>query len=95
MGAIEVSADHSTDEARGRVHTAPSDKRVRVYLGGVCIVDSSDALYVWEGPRYPQYYLPRRDFADGVLERSPKVTKSPSRGTASHFTVRAVRQYNR
>jgi uncharacterized protein (DUF427 family) len=62
---------------------------VRVFLGGVCIVDSCDALYVWEGPRYPQYYLPLPDFAAGVLERTATVTTSPSRGTATHFTVRA------
>jgi uncharacterized protein (DUF427 family) len=76
-------------EARGQVHIAPSEKRVRVFLGGVCIVDSRDALYVWEGPRYPQYYLSLHDFAVDVLERSTTVTTSPSRGTATHFTVRA------
>jgi uncharacterized protein (DUF427 family) len=76
-------------DGRGRVLTAPSNKRVRVFLGGVCVVDSADALYVWEGPRYPQYYLLRRDFTSGVLERSTTVTTSPSRGTASHYTVRA------
>jgi uncharacterized protein (DUF427 family) len=78
-----------TVEARGRVRVEPSHKRVRAFLGGICIVDTFDAHYVWEGPRYPQYYLPRRDFADGVLEPSTTVDRSPSRGTATHFTVRA------
>jgi uncharacterized protein (DUF427 family) len=87
-GAADVSAGALMGEAPGRVRTEPSNKRVRVFLGGVCIVDSHDAQYVWEGPRYPQYYLPRGDFADGVLEPSTTVTRSPSRGTASHFTVR-------
>jgi uncharacterized protein (DUF427 family) len=77
------------EEEPGRVRAEPSNKRVRVFLGGVCIVDSTDALYVWEGPRYPQYYLPGSDFADGVLAPSTTVTRSPSRGTASHFIVRA------
>jgi uncharacterized protein (DUF427 family) len=75
-------------DERGRVHTAPSDKRVRVFVGGICIVDSCDAQYVWEGPRYPHYYLPMRDFVAGVLEPSATITTSPSRGTAIHFTVR-------
>lgn len=77
-------------ERSQRLRTEPSNKRVRAYLGGVCIVDSDDALYVWEGPRYPQYYLPRHDFGDGVLVPSPTVGRpSPSRGTPTMFSVRA------
>ena len=75
--------------ARGRVRTEPSNRRVRVFVGGVCIVDTDDALYVWESPFYPQYYLPRADFVDGVLTATATITRSPSRGPASHFTVRA------
>jgi uncharacterized protein (DUF427 family) len=60
-----------------------------VVFGGQVIVDSNDALYVWEGPWYPQYYLPLSDVADGVLHPSPTVTRSPSRGTATHYRVRA------
>jgi uncharacterized protein (DUF427 family) len=76
-------------DAGGRVRSEASKKRVRVFLGGVCIVDSDDALYVWEEPRYPQYYLPRRDFATGVLEPSNTTCRSPSRGTATYYTVHA------
>jgi uncharacterized protein (DUF427 family) len=76
-------------EPRGRVHTEPSHKRVRAFLGGELVVDTDDALYVWESPRYPQYYLPRRDVSDGVLHASATTTRSPSRGIATHFTVRA------
>jgi uncharacterized protein (DUF427 family) len=36
--------------------SGPSHKRVRVFFGGEQIVDTADALYVWEGPHYPQYY---------------------------------------
>ena len=46
---------------QGRVRTAPSDKRVRIILGGEVIVDTDDALYVWENPHYPQYYVPLAD----------------------------------
>lgn len=76
-------------EQRGRVRTEASHKRVRAFVGGECVVDTDDALYVWEGPSYPQYYLPLADFADGVLVESATTTRSPSRGTASYFTVRA------
>ena len=76
-------------EQRGRVRTEPSHKRVRIAFGGDVIVDTDDALYVWEIPYYPQYYVPLGDVADGVLHTSPTQTRSPSRGTADHYTVRA------
>src|SRR5258705_2954663 len=75
-------------EQRGLVRSEPSGKRVRVYLGGEKIVDSDDALYVWEGRWYPHYYLPVADVVEGALLPSPTTTHSPSRGTAGHFTVR-------
>src|SRR5690349_16768865 len=74
---------------RGTVHTAPSRKRVRIFFGGELIVDTDDALYVWEAPYYPQYYLPVADVAAGVLQPSSKTTHSPSRGDATSFHVHA------
>lgn len=62
---------------------------MRVFFGGVEIVDTDDALYVWEGPNYPQYYVPLADVADGVLVASSATKRSPSRGTATYFDVRA------
>src|SRR6516162_6604683 len=76
------------DERRGAVRTEPSHKRVRAFLGGQPIVDTDDALYVWEGPWYPQYYVPIDDVAEGTLVPSATTSHSPSRGTASYFTVR-------
>jgi uncharacterized protein (DUF427 family) len=76
-------------EQRGRVRTEASNKRVRVFLAGECFVDTDDALYVWEGPFYPQYYLPLADFRDGALVPTSTTAHSPSRGTATYYTVRA------
>ena len=75
-------------EQRGRVRTEPSNKRVRIVLGGELIVDTDDALYVWEGPNFPQYYLPLSDVVDGVLKPSSTTSHSPSRGEATYYTVR-------
>jgi uncharacterized protein (DUF427 family) len=75
-------------ERRGAVRTEPSHKRVRVVLGGRTIVDTDDALYVWEHPHYPQYYLPRAAVAEGVLVPSGTAKRSPSRGDATVYTVR-------
>jgi uncharacterized protein (DUF427 family) len=84
-------ADRAGPDERhhGRVRIEASHKRVRVVFGGRVIVDTDDALYVWEGPWYPRYYLSLTDVAKGVLHPSPTVTRSPSRGTATHYRVRA------
>ena len=47
-------------------HSEPVPRRVRAVLDGEVIVDTVKALYVWEWPPYPQYYLPEADFRDGV-----------------------------
>ena len=66
----------------------PVPRRIRVMFGGQTIVDTTRAKYVWEVPMYPAYYLPRRDFADGVLV--DQGTSHPShRGTVASFTVHA------
>src|SRR3954452_22799810 len=39
--------------SRGTVGTQASNKRVRVFFGGEQIVDTDNALYVWENPSYP------------------------------------------
>jgi uncharacterized protein (DUF427 family) len=74
---------------RGTVSTQASNKRVRAFLGGEQIVDTDNALYVWENPSYPQYYIPIGDVADGVVNASQKAAHSPSRGDATSFNVRA------
>ena len=48
----------------------PVPRRVRVRFGDATIVDTTGGWYVWEVPYYPAYYLPRADFADGVLVAS-------------------------
>ena len=70
------------------VRTESSGKRVHAFLGGTCIVDSDDVLYVWEGPRYPQYYLASADFVEGALAPSSTSGRhSPSRGCPRFFNV--------
>jgi uncharacterized protein (DUF427 family) len=74
---------------RGRVRVEPSPRRVRVYLGGEAIADTTRALYVWERPYYPTYYLPAADVRTEALEPTGGVDRSPSRGDAHLHTVRA------
>jgi uncharacterized protein (DUF427 family) len=76
-------------EQRGRVRLEHGHKRVRTYLGGELVADSSTPVLVWEVPYYPAYYLPAGDVVDGHLIPTGTVSHSPSRGDALHFTVKA------
>ncbi|MEL6892492.1 MAG: DUF427 domain-containing protein [Actinomycetota bacterium] len=42
-------------------HVEPVPRRVRAVVDGRTVVDSTDALYVWEHPWYPQFYVPASD----------------------------------
>ena len=54
----------STAATRGRVRTERSEKRIRAYLGGEVVVDTSRPTLVWEVPYYPTYYFPSRTCAE-------------------------------
>ena len=45
----------------------PVPRRVRGYLAGEPVFDTTRALYVWEWPYYPQYYFPLDDVRPGLL----------------------------
>jgi uncharacterized protein (DUF427 family) len=77
---------------RGRVRTEPGAKRIRIFVAGVAIADTTRPLYVWENPHYPSYYVPRGDVRVDLLEETQTVTHSPSRGNAVHFTIRVGEQ---
>jgi uncharacterized protein (DUF427 family) len=74
-------------ETRGRVRTEPGQKRIRAYLGGRPVVDTTRPLLVWESPRYPTYYVPVDDVL-AHLEPTGTSERSPSRGTADVHDVR-------
>jgi uncharacterized protein (DUF427 family) len=46
----------------------PVPRRIRAFLGGEKVVDTTRALYVWEWPNYPQYYIPLADVRQDVLD---------------------------
>jgi len=90
-----------TTDPRGRVHTEPTAKRVRAFLGGEAVFDTIRSVLVWEGPHLPVYYVPLADVHPGALVPSDRVEASPSRGRARFWSVRtadrlapdAARQY--
>jgi uncharacterized protein (DUF427 family) len=77
-----------TGNSRGSVKMETGRKRVRTYLGGALVADTSAPVLVWEWPYFPVYYLPAADIrAELIL--AGKTEHSPSRGEAELLHVRA------
>ncbi len=76
----------SMADTSGRVEPAP--RRVRGYLGGRAVFDTTDARYVWESVRYPQYYIPLAD-VDASLLVDDDHPQRLRLGTARRHTLRA------
>ncbi|WP_043639105.1 DUF427 domain-containing protein [Nonomuraea candida] len=72
---------------RGRVRVERTAKRVRTYLGGRAVADTTSALLVWEVPYYPTYYFPLKDVDESALKATGATKHSPSRGDAVVYTV--------
>jgi uncharacterized protein (DUF427 family) len=68
-------------------HVEPVPRRVRGYLAGESILDTTGALYVWEWPNYPQYYIPVADIRADVLV-SEDVTQHSPRGSVQLHGLR-------
>ena len=69
-------------------HTAPVPRRIRATLAGRTVLDTMSALYVWEWPHYPQYYIPLADIDPAVLVDGHHEQKL-SRGTARRYALQA------
>jgi uncharacterized protein (DUF427 family) len=69
-------------------HIEPVPRRIRAVLGGQVVLDTTRALYVWEWPPYPQWYIPVADVAPGVLVDEDHVQKL-HRGTTRRHGLRA------
>ena len=69
-----------------RVEVGP--KRVRTYLGGEIVADTTRPRLVWEIPNYPAYYLPVDDVRMELLTPTTRTEHSPSRGEACYFSVK-------
>jgi uncharacterized protein (DUF427 family) len=84
---MAATREHST--SRGQVRTEAGAKRVRAYLGGELVADTTRPLLVWEAPYYPTYYFPASDVRADLLTSEGSSEHSPSRGDGEVLTVRA------
>ena len=70
----------TTNTPHGRIRIETGAKRVRAYLGGEVVADTTRPVLVWEVPYYPAYYFPLADVRAELLAADGAVTHSPSRG---------------
>ena len=75
---------------RDRVEPAP--RRVRGVVAGQTVFDTTRALYVWEWPNYPQYYVPLEDVARHLLVDEDRAQKLQL-GTARRHGLRVGDQH--
>ncbi len=74
----------------GQVEPVP--RRVRAFVAGELVVDTTGARYVWEWAHYPQYYIPVADVRAGVLVPEGR-TQHSERGPVEVHGVQAGGQY--
>ena len=86
---MSATTTATTNGTRGRVRIEQGAKRVRAYLGGELVADTTRPLLVWERPYYPTYYFPADDVRTELLESTGESVHSPSRGDGRVFTVTA------
>ena len=82
----------TTTESSGKarhVRIERGAKRIRTYLGGELVADTTRPLLVWEGRAYPAYYFPAADVRTELLGEPDGTTHSPSRGDGRTFPITA------
>jgi uncharacterized protein (DUF427 family) len=70
-----------------RVWTEPNERRVRVFVAGQPIADSSRTMYLFETGHLPVYYFPRQDVRFDLLEPTDHRTRCPFKGDASYYSI--------
>ncbi len=65
-------------------HVEPAPRRIRAFLAGETILDTTRALYVWEWPNYPQYYIPLDDVRRDLLVREEHLQQTRRGPTELH-----------
>jgi uncharacterized protein (DUF427 family) len=69
-------------------HREPVPRRIRGMLGDRVVLDTTRAVYVWEWPPYPQYYVPAADLAPELLVDEDHEERLPQ-GTARRVGLRS------
>lgn len=65
----------------------PAGKRVEVKLGDAVIASSTDALVLKEAIYPAVYYIPRKDVAMALLQRTGHATYCPYKGDCAYYNI--------
>jgi len=86
QGTASTTVPGASEISRQRFRVESGHKRVRAYLDGELVVDSTRPTLVWEKPMYPTYYFPLDDVR-AELRDTGQLEHSPSRGDAHVLDV--------
>jgi len=75
------------------LYAEPLRRRMRAELDGRTVVQSDDAVLLFEPGRYPVAYFPSADFADGALSPTDRRTEHPELGETAWFEVIGVTRH--
>lgn len=78
---------HARD-TRHRVDAIPSERHVRVELGGVVLAESDRPLALFETGLPTRWYFPEEDVRTELLEASGAKSRCPYKGKSEFFSVR-------
>ncbi len=65
----------------------PKAGRVLVRAGGAIVGDTTEALVLVERGMPEVIYIPRKDFATALLDRTDTRTTCPYKGEAAHYSI--------
>ena len=69
------------------VRLEPNHRRIRVFVDGVAVADTTRSIYVFEKDHLPVYYLPLDDLRADLLEHTDHSTHCPRKGDAEYWTI--------
>jgi uncharacterized protein (DUF427 family) len=69
------------------IWTEPYPRRVRAFLDGVAVADSTRVLLLLEAGHLPVYYFPPADVRNDLLEPTGTSTHCPYKGDASYWSI--------
>jgi uncharacterized protein (DUF427 family) len=84
---LEDMLIHPIPPSGHSVRLEPTPKRVRAFVGGVAVADSTRVMMMFETGRLGVYYFPIEDVRTDLLVESPHRVTSPYKGEASYFSI--------
>ena len=69
------------------IRVEPNHRRVRAYVNGVVIADTTRSIYLFEPGHLPVYYLPKQDVRFDLLEHTVRVSHCPLKGDAEYWSI--------